>query len=161
IDFVGYGTANCFEGSGATPLLTNTTAALRGNGGCLDTNDNANNFVAGAPTPRNSSSPTNNCAILSGFGSANTNSVATRETTTLTLQFFPAPNPPSTGISVVSDLSSIGGAPNQSFSGVGNIFTFNATVAAGTPGGMKSLPVTITDDQARSFTTSILLTVRA
>jgi len=161
IDFAGYGTANCFEGSGAAPLLTNTTAALRGNGGCLDTNDNASNFVAGAPNPRNSSSPTNNCAILSGFGSANPNSVATGDSTTLTVQVFPAPNPPSTGISVVADLSSIGGAPNQSFSGAGNIFTFNATVAVGATGGMKSLPVTITDDQARSFAIGILLTVRA
>src|SRR5215813_12937808 len=161
IDFVGYGGANCFEGSGAAPLLTNTTAALRGLNGCLDTNDNAGDFVAGAPNPRNSSSPTNNCAILSGVGSANPNSVATGETTTLSVQVFPAPNPPSTGISVVADLSSIGGAPNQSFSGVGNIFTFNATVAVGATGGMKSLPVTITDDQARSFTTSISLTVRA
>jgi endonuclease G len=61
----------------------------------------------------------------------------------------------------VADLTSIGGAPNQSFSGVGNIFTFNATVAVGTTGGMKSLPVTITDDQARSGATSISLTVRA
>src|SRR5262245_26227149 len=161
IDFVGYGGANCFEGSGAAPLLTNTTAALRGINGCLDTNDNANNFAAGTPNPRNSSSPTNNCAILSGVGSANPNSVATGGTTTLTVQVFPAPNPPSTGISVVADLSSIGGAPNQSLSGVGNIFTFNATVALGATGGMKSLPVTITDDQARSGATSISLTVRA
>src|SRR5262249_56729839 len=28
IDFVGYGTANCFEGPGAAPTLTNTTQAL-------------------------------------------------------------------------------------------------------------------------------------
>src|SRR5215813_14106434 len=161
IDFVGYGAANCFEGPGAAPTLTNTTAALRGLTGCLDTNNNAGDFVAGTPNPRNSSSPTNNCAILSGVGSANPNSVATGETTTLSVQVFPAPNPPSTGISVVADLSSIGGAPNQPLSGVGNIFTFNATVAVGATGGMKSLPVTITDDQARSFTTSISLTVRA
>src|SRR5262245_15547165 len=159
IDFVGYGTANCFEGSGAAPTLTNTTAALRGLNGCLDTNNNAADFVAGTPTPRNSSSPTNNCAILSGVGSANPNSVATGESTTLTVQVFPAPNPPSTGISVVADLSSIGGSPTQSFSGAGNIFTFNATIPSGVTGGTKSLPVTITDDQARSFTTNILLNI--
>ncbi|MBO0798812.1 MAG: DNA/RNA non-specific endonuclease, partial [Blastocatellia bacterium] len=35
------------------------------------------------------------------------------------------------------------------------------TVAAATPGGMKSLPVTITDAQGRSFTTGISLNVRA
>src|SRR5438034_1872643 len=33
VDLVGYGGANCFEGSGAAPTLSNTTAALRaGNG---------------------------------------------------------------------------------------------------------------------------------
>src|SRR5215813_7086575 len=47
IDFVGYGTANCFEGSGAAPTLTNTTAALRGLNCCLDINNNAVDFVAG------------------------------------------------------------------------------------------------------------------
>lgn len=54
VDFVGYGTANCFEGSAGTPALTNTTAALRKNGGKQDTNDNAADFATGAPTPRNS-----------------------------------------------------------------------------------------------------------
>jgi endonuclease G len=161
VDFVGYGTANCSEGPGAAPTLTNTTAALRGLNGCLDTNNNAADFVAGSPIPRNSSSPTNNCAILSGIGSANPNSVDPADTTTLTVRVFPAPNPPSTGISVVADLSSIGGSPNQSFIGSGNIFTFNATVAPGTMGGMKSLPVTITDEQGRSFSAGISLNVRS
>jgi endonuclease G len=59
----------------------------------------------------------------------------------------------------VADLSSIGGSPNQSFIGAGNIFTFNATIPSGVTGGTKSLPVTITDDQARSFTTSILVNI--
>jgi uncharacterized repeat protein (TIGR01451 family) len=56
IDFVGYGTANCYEGSGATPALSNSTAALRKNGGCTDTDNNALDFVIiTPPTPRNSS----------------------------------------------------------------------------------------------------------
>lgn len=50
-DFVGYGTANDFEGA-ATPVLSNTTAALRGAG--PDTDDNAADFTIGAPTPRSS-----------------------------------------------------------------------------------------------------------
>jgi uncharacterized protein len=62
IDLVGYGNANFFEGSGAAPLLSNTTAALRINGGCTDTNDNAADFIAGAPAPRNSASPLNRCS---------------------------------------------------------------------------------------------------
>ena len=61
IDFVGYGTANCFEGSGATPALTNTTAALRAGDGCTDTDNNAADFTTGAPTPRNTASPINGC----------------------------------------------------------------------------------------------------
>ena len=56
-DFVGYGTANCFEGGGAAPTLSNTTAALRLNGGAQDTDNNNVDFVAAAPNPR-SGTPT-------------------------------------------------------------------------------------------------------
>ena len=63
VDFVGYGaTANCFEGTGPTATIGNTTAALRKAGGCTDTDNNANDFLADTPTPRNSSTPANNCA---------------------------------------------------------------------------------------------------
>ena len=63
IDLVGYGGANFFEGS-PTPALTNTTAAIRNNGGCTDTDNNANDFTAGTPTPRNASSPAAPCAVV-------------------------------------------------------------------------------------------------
>ncbi len=67
MDFVGYGTdATCYEGSGPTPTLSNTTAALRANGGCTDTDNNAADFATGAPTPRNSASPTHSCGIPGG-----------------------------------------------------------------------------------------------
>lgn len=62
-DFVGFGSANCYEGSGAAPTLSNTTAALRADGGCKDTDDNAADFIAGAPAPRNTASPLNLCAL--------------------------------------------------------------------------------------------------
>ncbi|MEU8270758.1 ExeM/NucH family extracellular endonuclease [Sphaerisporangium sp. NPDC049002] len=52
-DLVGYGTANFSEGSPA-PALTNSTAALRAGGGCVDTDANAADFTAVAPAPRNS-----------------------------------------------------------------------------------------------------------
>ena len=52
-DFVGYGSADAFEGSGPAPAPSNTTADLRANGGATDTNDNAADFTAGAPNPRN------------------------------------------------------------------------------------------------------------
>lgn len=54
VDFVGYGSADAYEGAGAAPTLSNTTAALRANGGATDTNNNAADFSAGAPNPRNS-----------------------------------------------------------------------------------------------------------
>ena len=50
-DLVGYGTANCFEGAAATPALSNTTAALRGDGGCADTDQNGADFAT-AHRPR-------------------------------------------------------------------------------------------------------------
>jgi uncharacterized protein len=60
VDFVGYGSgANCFEGAGPTPTLSNTTAALRGGNGFTDTDDNSADFTSGAPNPRNSCFP--NC----------------------------------------------------------------------------------------------------
>ena len=62
VDFVGYGnTTNCFEGTGPAPTLSNTTAALRAGNGCTDTNSNSADFSAGAPNPRNSSSPLAPC----------------------------------------------------------------------------------------------------
>jgi predicted extracellular nuclease len=54
VDLVGYGTANMWEGSAAAPTLSNTTAALRDDDGSTDTDDNAADFSAGAPTPQNS-----------------------------------------------------------------------------------------------------------
>jgi uncharacterized protein len=63
IDLVGYGTANFYEGSGAAPTLSNTTAAFRADGGCSDTDDNAADFTAGPPAPRNTASPTNLCGV--------------------------------------------------------------------------------------------------
>ena len=63
-DFVGYGpTANCFEGSNPAPAQASAANAdLRKAGGCIDTNENAADFLVSAPFPRHSSSAANNCA---------------------------------------------------------------------------------------------------
>src|SRR5437773_4236895 len=81
----GYGPTDCFEGSGTAPLLDNTTANFRRNGGCFDTNENANDFVTGEPAPRNSSSPTHDCTSLSAYGTANPSSVLQGGSSTLTV----------------------------------------------------------------------------
>ena len=59
-DYVGYGVstmavqgANCFEGAGPAPTLSNTSAALRLNNGATDTDNNSADFGEGPPNPRN------------------------------------------------------------------------------------------------------------
>ncbi|MCU0785680.1 MAG: immunoglobulin domain-containing protein [Verrucomicrobia bacterium] len=63
IDFVGFGTADAYEGSATAagaPSGNNTTSILRKNGGLTDSNDNTNDFATiTPPTPRNSASPAN------------------------------------------------------------------------------------------------------
>jgi hypothetical protein len=68
-DLVGYGTANCFEGAVISSApMSNSTSALRNDDGCVDTNNNNNDFTvvtltAGVPpVPRNSKSPPHVCA---------------------------------------------------------------------------------------------------
>jgi Lamin Tail Domain len=60
-DLVGYGPAADYEGAGAAPALSNTTAAVRAGAGCTDTNANSSDFTAAPPTPRNASSPAAGC----------------------------------------------------------------------------------------------------
>jgi hypothetical protein len=62
IDLVGYGTGSAFEGTAAVAVLSNTTAAIRINGGCTDNNSNNTDFTVGAPTPRNSAAASNICS---------------------------------------------------------------------------------------------------
>lgn len=62
-DLVGYGAASDYEGSGAAPELSSATAGIRGDGGCTETDVNAADFSAGAPTPRNSASAPRSCTI--------------------------------------------------------------------------------------------------
>jgi predicted extracellular nuclease len=62
VDLLGWDGANFYEGAGAAPATTNSTAVLRMNGGCVDTDNNNADFTAGAPTPRNTASPLHSCA---------------------------------------------------------------------------------------------------
>jgi uncharacterized protein len=61
-DLVGYGTATDYEGAGPAPGLSNTTAAVRADAGCTDTNSNADDFTEAAPAPRNSSAAAASCS---------------------------------------------------------------------------------------------------
>ena len=63
VDFLGYGTADCFEGADGTIQLGNSTAAHRKNNGCVDLNSNRDDFVVLAPNPRNSGAPGHSCQV--------------------------------------------------------------------------------------------------
>ncbi|HEX2916470.1 MAG TPA: choice-of-anchor A family protein [Chloroflexia bacterium] len=173
VDFVGYGTANCFEGSSAAPGLSSSTADSRAGNGCTDTDSNSADFSAGDPTPRNSASAANQCSVSgqinpTATASASPETVVAGNTVLLTVQVTPGSNPPSTGLLVTADLSSIGGSATQQFYDNGtngdtaagdNNFSFLATVASGTSTGSKSLPYAVTDAQNRTANGAISLTV--
>ncbi len=169
IDLVGYGNANFFEGNGAAPTLSNTTAAFRQDGGCVDTDNNAADFTAGAPAPRNSSSPANRCGKPAGVGAASPTVVGVGETTLLTVTVTPGFDPVSLELAVVADLSAIGGSSTQAFFDDGSngdesaddlVFSYLTTVADGTSLGNKVLPFTVSDEQGRSTVGNINMTVR-
>jgi len=65
VDLVGYGNANYYEGSGATPTPSATTSVVRKNNGCTETDNNDSDFEADpAPfTPRNSATTTFSCTV--------------------------------------------------------------------------------------------------
>jgi hypothetical protein len=64
VDFVGYSSgASCFEGTAQSGSASNTTAEVRINNGCTDTNNNSADFFTATPNPRNSSSPAVNCGV--------------------------------------------------------------------------------------------------
>ena len=60
VDLVGFGNANYFE-TAAASTLTNSTALKRAASGCTDSNDNAADFSAGPPAPRNAASAAAPC----------------------------------------------------------------------------------------------------
>ncbi|MFM7710096.1 MAG: lamin tail domain-containing protein [Ferruginibacter sp.] len=74
IDLVGYGTSVCFETS-ATGALSNTTAAIRNNNGCDETNNNSTDFTVATPAPKNSTSPAIVCGSIPVTPTINTTSI--------------------------------------------------------------------------------------
>jgi DNA/RNA endonuclease G (NUC1) len=173
VDLVGYGaTATCFEGAGFAPGLSNTTADLRGLSGCLETDQNASDFTEASPTPRNSATTANVCGQsggLSGAGSSSPSTVGPGQTSLLTVTVTPATGPPSTGITVTANLTAIGGSSAQTFFDNGtngdvtpgdNVFSYSATVAAGTTNGLKLMGGIVADAEMRSANTTIPLTIQ-
>jgi endonuclease G, mitochondrial len=107
---------------------------------------------------------------LSGSGLATPATIAPGGTTLLTVAVTPATNPSSTGITVNSNLSSVGGSATQQFFDDGTngdttagdlTFSYSLTVPAGASGGSYGFVSMIADAQARTAQTTINLTVNA
>ncbi|MBC8153843.1 MAG: lamin tail domain-containing protein, partial [Bacteroidetes bacterium] len=137
VDLVGYGSTNFFEGSGATPVLSNALAGFRKLSGCTDTNNNRDDFTTAVPAPRNSASPTNVCnpavvTSLSLVASASPTTILTTGTTTLSAN------------------ASGGTAPyTYSFAGPGTITpSGNTATVSGLVSGMQTFTLTATDATA-------------
>ena len=52
MDFVGYGNADCREGTSTAPSASNVTSIFRAGDGSVDTDNNGSDFAVGAPAPR-------------------------------------------------------------------------------------------------------------
>ena len=171
VDLVGWSgsTVTCFEGTQAAGT-SNTTAIVRGNDGCMDSNNNAADFAVLAPNPRNSASPFNVCSAStppSGVGASTPNPVCVNANVVMTVAVTPGASPTSTGIAVSGDTTALGGGPGLAFldNGVapdavaGDMIYTAETAASSFFLGNQSVPITITDAQSRVGNASVVVTV--
>jgi hypothetical protein len=155
-DFAAYGAAICFEGAAPAGRTENDTAAVRKLAGAQDTDQNFHDFEITTPAPRNRAFG----GFLAGYPSVSPVAVCAGESVTITVNVSGAASPPSTGIQVRADLSSIGGASNQLLTdNGGGVWTLNYAVPASVSQGVKLLPVTVTDAQSRSDSSAVTLRV--
>lgn len=173
VDLVGYGTANFFEGTGPAPATTATTAAVRGQDGCRDSDDNATDFTREPAAPRNAASAPTPCRTgtptdPTGTGRAQPDAVAPGASTLLAVDVTPGTVPPSTGITVTADTTRIGGAATTALNDAGQdgdatagdgTYSRQVTVVPTTAAGPTTIPATIADAQQRTSTTTIALAV--
>jgi endonuclease G len=97
-------------------------------------------------------------------------SVSPGQSTLLTVTVIPATTPPSTGITVNGNLSSIAGSATQAFFDNGtngdvtagdNVFSYSATIPAETAGGTKNVTAVASDAEARTVNVNVNITVNA
>ena len=179
LDSVGWGTVtNGFaEGSATTahPVDANDNSKARLQNGCQDTDNNANDFATLIPSsPRNASSPINTCSgggtTLFAAMNANPTIVTPPGSTLLTVTVIPATTPPSTGITVVGNLTDVGGSASQPFFDNGtngditpgdNVFSYSVSFAAGLPGGTRNVTAVASDAQGRTVNLNQTITINA
>ena len=101
-------------------------------------------------------------------GAVSGTSATAGEAVLFTVDVTPAENPVSTQINVRADLSSIGGSSSQAFVDDATngdaiaddeTFSFRTIVPLSTAGGDTTIPVTVTDGEARTASTTIALAI--
>ncbi len=136
-DFVGYGTANSYEGSGAAPAASSTNALFRAGSGATDSGDNANDFTTGAPTPRNSSYGSATApAITSATSASGTvgqsfsyQIAASNSPTSFNATSLPAGLTVNTSTGLISGTPTAVGTTNATISATNSVGTGNATLS--------------------------------
>ena len=176
IDSVGWGTAtNLFVEGTVTAAPAANNSQSRQQNGCQDSDNNASDFGSTIPSaPRNASTTPAPCSgggtTLFAAISASPNTVSPGGNTLLTVTVIPATTPPSTGITVVGNLTDIGGPASQTFFDNGtngdtvsgdNVFSFLATIPIGSSGGIRNVTASASDAQARVVNLNQSITINA
>ena len=168
VDKVGYGTADCFEGPAAAPALSNTTADLRGEVGCTDTDTNSLDFAAGSPLPRNSATVADPCLAPAIVTAATPHDQTPGGSVLLTAAVTGGTHPPSTGLAVNCNLSWAGlGASATLFDDGTNgdltagdlTFSRQFAIPVDAAPGERLGTCTVSDEQSRSTTAPYTVTV--
>ena len=106
----------------------------------------------------------------SALGGATADAVTPGSPVLLTVTVSPGTHPASTGLSAFADLTTLGGAGSQPMfddgthgdSAAGDlVFSLETTVPAGTPPGVRFVPLHVKDAQARSTSIALTVTVAA
>jgi len=175
MDFLGFGNANCFEGSAPAP--SHGTAApprsvVRLCGGAVDSGDNAQDFLLLGATPesiRNSGSAPNAADTLFLVGTALAPAAVLPGSTTLLTVGLGACGAVPANPAISVDLAALGGSSNtpmvddgtngDQFAGDG-IYSINITPAILITPGAYTLAINASDALGRTASTSITLTVQ-
>ena len=170
VDFVGFGTASTYEGTGAAPAPSTANAIFRAGSGATDTNDNKANFSSAAAAPRNSSSgggsstptitlnPTSLTGLTTTAGTASAAQTFTVTGANLSANVtVTAP----TGFEVASDGATLGNTATINQSGGSASGTISVRIAAATAQGSPSGNVTLASTGATTANVAVSGTVAA
>jgi predicted extracellular nuclease len=161
-DYIGWGGANCSEGSGTAPGGGNTLAIFRVSNGCQDQDQNAVDFVTGSPAPRNQTTPPASCTGASTPTISSATALPTSGCPTEPSTFSVIVNPNGATISgVTADFTSIGGGSSVALTLNAGAWTVSQAASATTTPGLKSIPVSIAHDQGAPVAGAISYTVNA